>query len=126
MLGVAIGILLMRFAAGIFSKIVEKAPILKTAAYILVLNIGIELLVEDLGHIVIGDWTRFGISIATILLALDYERFKFMKIFRPLLIWLSQGFALVNAFISWVFAPIKGIFGLVGTLFKRKEPSPAS
>ena len=126
MLGVAIGILLMRFAAGIFSKIVEKAPILKTAAYILVLNIGIELLVEDLGHIVIGDWTRFGISVVTILLALAYERFKFMKVFRPLLIWLSQGFALVNAFISWVFAPIKGFFGLITTLFKRKEPSPAS
>jgi tellurite resistance protein TerC len=51
MLGVAVGILVMRFAASIFSYVVEKEPILKTAAYILVLNIGIELLLEDLAHI---------------------------------------------------------------------------
>ncbi len=126
MLGVAIGIVLMRFAAGIFSKVVEKAPILKTAAYILVLNIGVELLIEDLGHVHIGDWTRFGISVATILLALAYERFKFMKFFRPLLIWLSQGFALINGFITWVFAPIKGFFSLLSRLFRPRSATPSA
>jgi len=125
MLGVAIGIVMMHFAASLFSKVVEKAPVLKTAAYILVLNIGVELLIEDLGHIEIGDWTRFGISIATILLALAYERFKFMKFFRPLLIWLSQGFALINGIITWIFAPIKGIFTLVSKLFLRQRATPS-
>lgn len=125
MLGVAIGIVLMRFAAGIFSTIVQKAPILKTAAYILVLNIGIELLIEDLAHITIGDWTRFSISIGTILLALAYERFKFMKVFRPLLIWLSQGFAIVNALITWAFAPVKGLLGLFSLIFQKREPDQA-
>ncbi len=122
MLGVAIGILLMRFAAGIFSKVVQRAPILKTAAYILVLNIGIELLIEDLAHIHIGDWTRFGISAATILLALAYEKFRFLKIFRPLLIWLSQGFALINGFITWVFAPLKGLLGVITKLLRPQKP----
>lgn len=126
MLGVAIGIVLMRFAAGVFSKIVQKAPILKTAAYILVLNIGIELLVEELAEIHIGDWTRFGISIATILLALLYERFRFMKIFRPLLIWLSQGFALVNASITWIFAPIKGLLSVLARIFRPQKPGEAA
>lgn len=126
LLGVSIGILLMRFAAGIFSVIVTRAPILKTAAYILVLNIGVELLIEDLWQVHIGDWTRFGISVLTILLALAYERFKFMKIFRPLLIWLSQGFAIVNASISWVFAPVKGILGLITSIFRKREASQAS
>lgn len=126
MLGVAIGILLMRFAAGVFSSIIERAPILKTAAYILVLNIGVELLVEDLAHIHIGDWTRFGISVATILLSLAYARFKFMKFFRPLLIWLSEGFALVNGFITWIFAPIKGLLGLVVKVIKRPKTSQIS
>ena len=124
MLGVAIGILLMRFAAGIFSKVVEKAPVLKTAAYILVLNIGVELLIEDLGHVHIGDWTRFGISVATILLALAYERFKILKVFRPLLIWLSQGFALINGLITWIFAPLKGIFTLISKLFTPRHATP--
>lgn len=126
MLGVAIGIVLMRFAAGVFSKVVEKAPILKTAAYILVLNIGVELLIEDLAHVHIGDWTRFGISIATILLALAYERFKFMKAFRPLLIWLSQGFALINGLITWVFAPLRGLLGLLVRLIQPRTPTPSA
>lgn len=125
MLGVAIGIVLMRFAAGIFSKVVEKAPILKTAAYILVLNIGVELLIEDLAQVHIGDWTRFGISVATILLALAYERFKFMKVFRPLLIWLSQGFALINGMITWIFAPLKGLLALLVRLFTPRAPTPS-
>lgn len=126
MLGVAIGILIMRYAAGIFSTIVQRAPILKTAAYILVLNIGVELLVEDLMRVTIGDWTRFGISVATILLALAYDRFKFMKVFRPVLIWLSQGFAIVNALITWIFAPIRGIFNLVALAFRKPGTSQAS
>lgn len=46
MFGVAIGILVMRYAAGLFSIVVEKALVLKTAAYILVFNIGVELILK--------------------------------------------------------------------------------
>ncbi len=121
MVGVAIGILLMRFAAGMFSYVVEKEPILKTAAYILVLNIGIELLLEDLAHIEIGDWTRFGISVLTILLSLAYAHFPFVRVVRPVLIWLSRGFGIINNLISWILSPISAIFGLFFSLFKQKE-----
>jgi tellurite resistance protein TerC len=117
MLGVAIGILVMRFAAGIFSYIVEKEPVLKSAAYILVLNIGIELLLEELQVMEFSDWARFGISLATIALSLAYAHLPFMKVFRPLLVWLSQGFALVKAFIAWLLVPIGGMFGLVRRVF---------
>ena len=72
-LGVAIGILAMRYAAGIFSYLVEREPVLQRAAYVLILNIGVELLVEDFAHIEINDWLKFGISITTLLLALAYE-----------------------------------------------------
>ncbi len=120
MLGVAIGIVVMRFAAGIFSYVVERQPVLKTAAYILVLNIGVELLLEDLAHIEISDWTRFGISIATIALCLAYTHLPFMRIFRPLLVWLSQGFGLINAFVSWALAPLLGAFRLVTRIFHRQ------
>lgn len=106
MLGVAIGILAMRFAAGIFSYVVQKKPILKSAAYVLVLNIGIELLLEEIWHVEIGDVLRFGISVATIVLALVYDRFRIVRIItRPVLVWLSQGFALVNAFVNWALTP---------------------
>lgn len=122
MLGVAIGILVMRFAAGIFSYVVEKEPVLKQAAYILVFNIGIEILLEELAHIHFSDWARFGISIATILLALAYSHLRFMRIFRPLLIWISQGLAIVNSIINWLLAPFKGFFGLIFRLF-QKQPT---
>lgn len=124
MLGVGIGILLMRFAAGAFSYIVQKEPILKTAAYILVFNIGVELLLEDLAHVEIGDWLRFGISAATILLSLAYAHIPLLRKIRPVLIWFSQGFSIINNLISWALAPISGIFGLLFSLFKRK-PVPA-
>jgi tellurite resistance protein TerC len=120
--GVAIGILVMRFAAGIFSYVIQKEPILKTAAYILVLNIGVELLLEDLAHVEISDWMRFGISIATIALSLAYAHLPFMRFFRPVLVWLSQGFALVNGFISWVIVPFRGVYHLVVRMF-RKQPA---
>jgi tellurite resistance protein TerC len=123
MLGVAIGMLVMRFAAGIFSYVIEKEPILKTAAYILVLNIGVELLLEDLAHVEIGDWLRFGISVTTILLCLAYAHIPFLKFFRPALIWLSQGFALVNGFVNWVLTPFSGLLNLIRRAFNRQPAS---
>lgn len=118
-LGVGIGILVIRYAAGIFSYIVEKEPILKSAAYVLVLNIGIEILLEEFAHIEFSDWTRFAISIATIVLALIYSKLKFMRIFRPLLIWLGQGLSVINLFIAWAFAPLTGLFKVLVNAFKH-------
>ena len=124
-LGVFIGILVMRFAAGIFSYVVLREPILKTAAYILVFNIGVELLLEDLAHIEFSDWKRFGISITTIALCLAYAHFKFLRVFRPILIWFSQGLALVNGTIAWALAPLRGIWYLISLIF-RKKPTTTS
>lgn len=104
-IGVAIGILTMRFAAGIFSYLVEREPVLQRAAYILILNIGIELLLEDLAHVEISDWLKFGISVTTLLLAVAYEHLAFLRIFRPVLIWISQGLAIINNLVSWVLVP---------------------
>jgi len=54
MFGVAIGIITMRFAAGIFTLMIMKEPILKPAAYIVVFNIGTELLLDEFAHIQLG------------------------------------------------------------------------
>jgi len=120
MLGVGIGIVVMRFAAGIFSSIVLKMPVLKTAAYILVLNIGLELVLEEMHIMEFSDWERFAISLTTIAVAVIYARFRFVQIIlRPLLIWLSQGFGLVNAVITWVLAPLRGLVGLLFRVMRR-------
>jgi tellurite resistance protein TerC len=125
MIGVAIGILAMRFAAGAFSYLVEREPILKSAAYVLVLNIGIQLIVEEYAHINIADWLRFLISISIILIALAYSHVRLLRIvMRPVLIWLSQGLALINALIAWLLVPFKSLLNLVLGLFRRPEESP--
>lgn len=48
MLGVTLGIVTMRFAAGIFTKLIVHEPILAPAAYVLVLVIGLRLFSEDI------------------------------------------------------------------------------
>ncbi len=124
LLGVAIGIVAMRFAAGIFSHLVEKEPILKQAAYVLILNIAIELLIEDFTHIVISDWLRFGISIATIAIALAYSRIRPLRwVLRPVLLWFSQGFGIISSLMSWLLVPFKGILILLLRIFHRPEKS---
>ena len=119
MLGVGIGILTMRFAAGIFSYAVEREPILKQAAYILVLNIGVELILDQVWHVEISDLLRFGISILTITLALAYAHIPFLQKFRFVLIWLAQGIGIINEFVDWLFLPFKAIFSHIAALFVR-------
>ena len=125
MLGVGIGILTMRFAAGLFSYAVTREPILKQAAYVLVLNIGVELILDQVWHIEISDLLRFGISAATILLALAYAHSPFLQRFRFVLVWLAQGIGIVNEFVDWVFAPVRGLVRVLFSIFKRTEPRPA-
>jgi tellurite resistance protein TerC len=87
MLGVAIGILLMRFAAGWSSYAAEREPVLKTAAYVLVFNIGLELPLEEFGLVHFPDWARLGISAGT--LALAYAHLPPLCVFQPALNWLG-------------------------------------
>lgn len=72
-LGVAIGILLIRLAAQHLIHLIHKYPALEIAGYILILNISIELFVTIFLHIHITEVNKFLISITTILLVLVYE-----------------------------------------------------
>ena len=123
MLGVAIGILTMRFAAGVFSYAVQREPILQQAAYVLVFNIGVELTLQQIWRIEIPDMLRFAISVGTILLALAYAHSPFLQRFRFVLNWLVQGIGIINELVDWVFAPFRGLFNAIVALFKSpSEP----
>lgn len=128
MLGVAIGILLMRFAAGLFSYAVEREPVLKTTAYILVLIIGLELILEEFAGWVFVDWLRFAISVSAILLSLAYAHSRALQKLRPVLVWIAQGFANVNELIDWALVPVFGLLHLVQRLIRAlfKRPSQAA
>ena len=126
MIGVAIGILTMRYAAGIFSYAVEREPILKQAAYVLVFSIGVELILDQIWHIQPPDLVRFGISISIILLSLAYAHIPLLQKFRALLVWLVQGIGIINELVDWLLAPLRGMLNLFVQLFKRaSEPDPA-
>jgi tellurite resistance protein TerC len=126
MLGVFIGILAMRFAAGWFSVLVEKEPVLKSAAYILILAIAIELLVQQFAGIEISDLTRFAITVSIILLSLAYAHIKPLQKLRFVLVWLAHGFSIFNELLEWILAPLTGsirlAFNLVKRLFTKQQP----
>jgi YkoY family integral membrane protein len=113
LLGVGIGILMMRFAAGIFSYAVIREPVLKQAAYILILNIGVQLIMEGLWKVEISDLLRFAISAGIIVLSLAYAHISFLQRFRFVLSWLAIGMGYVNNLINWILWPIKTVFMLV-------------
>jgi tellurite resistance protein TerC len=118
MLGVAIGILTMRFAAGLFSYAVEREPILKQAAYILVFTIGVELILEQLWHVEISDLVRFGLSISIILFSLAYAHLKPLQKTRFILIWLAQGIGIINELIDWLLLPFTSLLSLTGRVLQ--------
>jgi tellurite resistance protein TerC len=103
MLGVAVGILGMRFAAGLFSRLIEKVPPLATAAYILVFNIGVEFVLARLFHLDIPDFTRFVINVGTLVLAFLYAKLPIMQIALRIPLKGCQ----------WVFYAMDRVFNLV-------------
>jgi len=74
MLGVAIGILVMRFAATIFTRMIAWEPALQTGAFLLLLAIGAELLAEELWHIHLEELTQFAISAGVLALTVIVAR----------------------------------------------------
>jgi tellurite resistance protein TerC len=126
LVGVFIGILLMRFAAGWFSYLVEREPVLKTAAYVLVLMIGVQLLLGEFAGVKLSDLLRFGLSIAVILLSLVYAHVKWLHIFDPALVWLAEGFANFNEVIDWALVPVIGLLKLPWRVVQlgRRTPAP--
>lgn len=129
MLGVALGILFMRFAAGAFSYAVQREPVLNQAAYLLVLAIGIELLISEITGVEIADWLRFCISLGIILLCLAYAHLKPLRLLRPVVYWVARGFSKINNLLDWALEPIFWFFSLIKTilmrLFTKPEHDPA-
>ncbi len=113
MLGVALGILTMRFAAGIFTWLIRREPILVTAAYLVVFNIAVELLLSEFLDIHFEAWEKFAISAATLALCVLYARVPWLHHLAPLWRWIAHGMGLLDALISWVLQPLLWPFQLV-------------
>jgi tellurite resistance protein TerC len=106
MFGVAMGIITMRFAAGIFTWMIAKEPLLKPAAYMVVFNIGAELMLAEFLHVEIASSTKFVISALTLILFVVYARVKFLHVLRPVFIWVAQGMSNLNELLDWALVPV--------------------
>jgi len=106
MFGVFMGIIAMRFAAGIFTWMILKEPILKSAAYLVVFNIGAELLLNEFMGIEIPGSLKFIISAGTLILFVVYAHIKSLHVFQPVFKWFGEGMANINEFISWALVPV--------------------
>lgn len=123
LLGVGIGILTMRFAAGIFSYAIIREPVLKQAAYILILNIGVQLIIEGLWGVEISDLTRFAISAGIIILCLAYAHSSFLQRFQFVLKWIAKSMGFVNSLLDWILWPIKTAFNLSVNMMRSSPDS---
>jgi tellurite resistance protein TerC len=127
--GVFIGILLMRVAAGWFSYWVDKEPILKKAAYLLIMVIGAEILLGEFKDFSMNSWLRLGISLFIIAFSLAYAHSKMLQRLRPVFIWFSKGFAHINQLVSWSLLPLQNLLRLIWSgicqLFRIGKKSPA-
>jgi tellurite resistance protein TerC len=113
MLGVALGIVTMRFAAGIFTWMIKREPILATAAYIVVFNIGVELLLAEFFHMHFEAWQKFVISASTIVLCVVYARVKFLHVLAPVFHWIGEGMGNLDELINWALKPLIFVIRLV-------------
>ena len=73
-LGVAIGIVIIRFAATLFTRLIAWEPALEHAAYLLLVAIGGELVLEHWLGIELGDLVKFAISVAILALTVIVAR----------------------------------------------------
>jgi len=122
MFGVAIGIITMRFAAGLFTLMILKEPILKPAAYLVVFNIGTELLLDEFAGIEFSSALKFGVSAGTLILFVVYAHIKPLHVLQPIFDWVAEGMANVNELLDWLMKPIglilKVLFQAIGFVLR--------
>lgn len=113
MLGVAIGIVVMRFAAQIFTRLIAWEPALETGAFLLLLVISAQLLAKDIFHIEIPELAQFAMSVGTLALTVAVARLPFLG-------WVPRA-ALPLLFIAnWINIAIERIKDLCMLPFRRR------
>jgi tellurite resistance protein TerC len=130
--GVFIGIITMRFAAGIFVRLIDRLPELEAAAYLLVLNIGILLLLEDFFHIHPADVQKFLMSLSIIAATVLWGRVPALRRAGRSLRWVSRALGVVSVVfaaalrpVAWVAAGLLAVGrGVAGLWPARQSAEP--
>lgn len=108
--GVMLGILAMRFVAGVFIGLIDKYPILAKIAYLLVGWIGILLVVEEQGLFEANELTKFASIMAIIAAGLLYDQVPAVnKAMKPAVTWTGELFGNIYELTSDVLAPVGAV-----------------
>lgn len=103
--GVAIGILAMRFVAGIFVGLISKFPILEQIAYLLVGWIGILLVAEQQGIFEAGEVVKFLSILLIIAGGMAYGQFTpVQKALRPAVSYVGEFFGNLQSLVGGLFS----------------------
>jgi tellurite resistance protein TerC len=100
----------MRFAAQLFTRMIAWEPALEHAAYLLLLAIGGELLLEYYLDFDLTEWAQFGISIGIIVLVVLFARVKLLRPLRAIFQPFALLCALINDALSFVFRILSAPF----------------
>jgi YkoY family integral membrane protein len=116
--GVFIGILALRFVAGLCIKLIERFPILESTSFVLIGYVGCLLLTELITHVHIGPLGKFIGIVIILALALMYAEIgAFQKIARPVLKIFVPVMKLIDfivgGFFQLIFWPFKKAWSLV-------------
>ncbi len=116
---VVIGVLFMRVAAKWFGILIEREPSIRVGVYLLVMNIGVELLIEHFARLFIPDWIKFLVSVLTVLACVLYRHWKFLHFLHPFFHWLMEGATYLCMLVNWAFAPVRLIITLITWPFRK-------
>lgn len=116
--GVFIGILALRFVAGLCIKLIERFPILESTSFVLIGYVGGLLLTELITHVHIGPLGKFVGIVIILALALMYAEIRgfrtvtqpLLKLFIPVLKFIDF---IVGGLFMVVFWPSKKVWQLL-------------
>jgi tellurite resistance protein TerC len=123
LVGVGIGILAMRFAATLFTKMIAWEPELESGAYLLLLFIGGKFLLESWLDLHIDEYIQFGISLGILALTIAFARVRplhaLLIIFKPI----AALFAFIQLGVRLLF---RGLTAPIRFLLPSKEEEPVA
>ena len=124
--GVFIGILALRFLAGMCIGLIKKFPILEKTAFLLIGFVGCilltEMALESTGvHFHINSYQKFGGILVILALSLGYERSAFLRtVISPILMVGKPILVVIDKSVLVLFWPFWKAFTLLKSLFRSK------
>jgi len=124
--GVFIGILALRFLAGLCIGLIKKFPVLEKTAFLLIGFVGCilltELTLESTGvHFHITSYQKFGGILVILALSLGYERNAALRaVIGPVLMAGKPILILIDKAVILIFWPLWRVFAVLKSLFRRK------